>query len=241
MNIYGKNAIAEALDSVTINKLFIDKNMPFDKYNQKIIDDAKRKNVKVYFESKNVLSQKCGSVKHQGFVAEITEFVYSETEDILKIAESKNEQPFILVLDGITDPQNLGAIIRSAECFGVHGIIIQKDRACSINETVYKTSAGAINNMLIARVVNLNREIEYLKKNNVWIYGVELGGEELSKTKLDGALALVIGSEGKGIRQLVKENCDFVVSIPMKGAINSLNASVATGIALYEVTRQKAS
>jgi 23S rRNA (guanosine2251-2'-O)-methyltransferase len=241
MNIYGKNAISEALNSVTINKLYVDKSLPFDKYNQKIIDEAKRKNVKIYFESKNVLTQKCGSTKHQGFVAEVTEFVYSKTEDILTNAENKNEPPFILILDGITDPQNLGAIIRSAECFGVHGIIIQKDRACAINETVYKTSAGAINNMLIARVVNLNREIEYLKKKNVWIYGVELGGENIFKTKLDGSLALVIGSEGKGLRQLVKENCDFVITIPMKGAINSLNASVATGVALYEVIRQKPS
>ena len=147
--------------------------------------------------------------------------------------------PFVVILDSIADPHNLGAIIRTAESAGVHGIILQKDRACPVNETVYKTSAGAISNMLIARVVNISQEIEFLKKQGLWIYGLELGGVDFYKTNLTGPIAIVIGSEGEGIRALVKKNCDNVLTLPMKGQVNSLNASVAGGVAIYEILRQR--
>lgn len=240
MIIYGKNAIKEALNSgKTINKLFVENRRYFDKSEQEILDKAKSKIVKISFEQKNFLTQKCASPNHQGFVADITEFVYCTTKDILEKASKNDEPPFILILDGITDPQNFGAIIRTAECSGVHGIIISKDRSCSVNEIVYKTSAGAVSNMLIAKVTNLNREIENLKRQNVWIYGLEVGGKNIYNTNLKGAIALVTGSEGKGLRQLVQETCDEIVSLPLKGQISSLNASVATGIAVYEILRQR--
>lgn len=242
MIIYGKNAIKEALESkVSINKLFVEQKRYFDANEQEILETAKSKNVKISFEQKNFLTQKCSSKNHQGFVADITDFVYCTTKEILEKAQKLGETPFILILDGITDPQNFGAIIRSAECSGIHGIVISKDRSCNVNEVVYKTSSGAVSKMLIAKVTNLVREIENLKKQNIWIYGLEVGGKNIYNTKLDGAIALVTGSEGKGLRQLIKENCDEIVSLPMKGQINSLNASVATGIAIYEVLRQRLS
>ena len=160
-------------------------------------------------------------------------------DDILKKAEDKGESPFIVILDGIEDPHNMGAIIRTCECAGVHGIVIPKHRSCQVNDTVIKTSAGATLNMLVASVTNLNNTIEYLKKNNVWVYGLELGGKDIYKTNLSGSIALVVGSEGFGISRLVKENCDEIVSLPQKGKINSLNASVACSIAVYEILKQR--
>lgn len=240
MIIYGKNAVREALkNNVTINKLFIESGKHLDKAEQEILEKARAMKIKIFFEPKNLLNQKCQNAAHQGFLAEITEYVYSSTTDILENARKKDEQPFVLILDSITDPQNFGAIIRTAECAGVHGIIISKDRSCNVNEVVYKTSAGAVSNMLIARVPNIAREIENLKKQNIWVYGLELGGKNIYDTKLSGAIALVIGSEGNGLRQLVKETCDEIITLPMKGQINSLNASVATGIAVYEILRQR--
>lgn len=240
MIIYGKNAIKEALNSdVTINKLFVENGKRLDKFEQEILELAKAKKIKIAYEPKNFLTQKCTNSNHQGFIADITKFVYSTINDILENAHKKDEQPFILILDSITDPQNFGAIIRSAECAGVHGIIISKDRSCNVNETVYKTSSGAVSDMLIAKVTNIAREIENLKKENIWVYGLELGGKNIYDTKLGGAIALVVGSEGNGLRQLVKETCDEIISLPMQGQINSLNASVATGIAVYEILRQR--
>lgn len=239
MLIYGKNAIREALNSnVTINKLWIEKGS-HDIDGEKLINIAKKKNCKISFEKRDFLTNKINTSKHQGFVADIINFEYCKTQDILQLAFKREELPFILILDSIADPHNLGAIIRTAESAGVHGIILQKDRACPVNETVYKTSAGAISNMLIARVVNLSTEIEFLKKQGLWVYGLELGGVDFYKTNLTGPIAVVIGSEGDGIRQLVKKNCDAILTLPMKGRVNSLNASVATGIAVYEIVRQR--
>ena len=188
--------------------------------------------------NKLFLDKKFGK-RHQGFVCDTVEFKYSEVEEILEYAQSKDEAPFIVILDGIEDPHNLGAIVRTCECAGVHGIIIPNRRACQVNETVIKTSAGATANMKIASVTNINTTIEKLKEQGVWVYGLELGGKDVYKTNLTGPIALVVGSEGFGISRLVKQNCDEVISLPQKGRINSLNASVACGIAVYEILKQR--
>ncbi len=244
MIIYGKIAVLEALKSEkTFNRLLIDKNLK-DKTTQELIDLARQQNVKIDFLprealEKKVKSQAEGKINHQGIVAEVTEFEYSSIQDIIELARQKNEAPFVVILDGVEDPHNLGAIIRTAECAGAHGVIIPERRACSVNETVLKTSAGAASNVLIARVNNLSNAIEELKGNGVWVYAVEVGGENLFKANLKGAIALVLGSEGKGVSRLVKENCDGILTIPMFGKINSLNVSVAAAISIFEVVKQK--
>lgn len=239
MIIYGKNAVREAIISgKTINKLMVE-NGPKDKTGSEILSLARENRIKIAFETKQNLFKRSGTQKHQGFVAEITEFKYSSVQDILLRAEEKEEQPFVLVLDEIADPHNLGAIIRTAEAIGVHGIVLQKDRACAVNDTVHKTSAGAISNMLIARETNLTQVLTFLKKQGLWVFGLELGGSDIFRTNLKGPIALVVGSEGFGIKDLVKKNCDEIISLPMRGQVNSLNASVASGIALYEIARQR--
>ena len=239
MIIYGKNAVREAIISgKTINKLMVE-NGPKDKIGSEILSLARENRIKIAFETKQNLFKRSGTQKHQGFVAEITEFKYSSVQEILLRAEEKEEQPFVLVLDEIADPHNLGAIIRTAEAIGVHGIVLQKDRACAVNDTVHKTSAGAISNMLIARETNLTQVLTFLKKQGLWVFGLELGGSDIFRTNLKGPIALVVGSEGFGIKDLVKKNCDEIISLPMRGQVNSLNASVASGIALYEIARQR--
>ena len=239
MIIYGKNAVREAIISgKSINKLMVE-NGPKDKIGSEILSLARENRIKIAFETKQNLFKRSGTQKHQGFVAEITEFKYSSVQDILLRAEEKEEQPFVLVLDEIADPHNLGAIIRTAEAIGVHGIVLQKDRACAVNDTVHKTSAGAISNMLIARETNLTQVLTFLKKQGLWVFGLELGGSDIFRTNLKGPIALVVGSEGFGIKDLVKKNCDEIISLPMRGQVNSLNASVASGIALYEIARQR--
>lgn len=241
MLIYGKNSIREAiLSNKTINKLFVENGVK-DKIGIEILNMAKKKKIKIVFESKKNLSRIGKTEKHQGFIAEIVDFNYCNMVDILNNAKQKNELPFVLILDNIIDPHNLGAIIRTAEAVGVHGIILQKDRACAVNETVYKTSAGAVSNMLIARETNLSNAIKFFKREGLWVFGLELGGNDIYKTNLQGPIALVVGSEGSGIKELVKKNCDNLISLQMLGKINSLNASVATGIALYEISRQRRS
>lgn len=239
MLIYGKNAIREAINSgKTINKLFVE-NGAKDNVGAELLNLARNNKIKIVFETRQNMQKKVNTNKHQGFIAEITDFSYSTTSEILKLAEEKGEHPFVVVLDSIMDPHNLGAIVRTAEAIGVHGIILQKDRAVAVNDTVYKTSAGAISNMKIARVVNLSNEINYLKKQGLWVYGLELGGEGIYSTNLKGPIALVVGSEGFGMKELVKKNCDSIVTLPMRGQVNSLNASVACGVALYEIARQR--
>lgn len=238
MIIEGKNSVLEALKSgLTINKLMVQNNLNDNMSNQ-IIKLAKDKGVRIDFVSKEVLDKKCSS-RHQGFVCDTTDFKYGEVEDILNKAQNLNEDPFIVILDGIEDPHNFGAIIRTCECAGVHGIIIPEHRACAVNDTVVKTSAGATANTIIARVGNINNTIDILKKEGVWVYGLEVGGDEMTKTNLKGSIAIVVGSEGKGISRLTKEKCDGIVSIKLKGKINSLNASVATAVVVYEVVRQR--
>ena len=239
MIIYGKNAVREAImGQKTINKLFVENGLK-DKSSLELLLLARQNKIKVAYENQQNLTKRTGTPKHQGFVAEITDFKYCSIQDILAHAEEKSQLPFVLVLDEIADPHNLGAIIRTAEAIGVHGIVLQKDRACAVNDTVYKTSAGAISNMLIARETNLSQVLEILKKEGLWVFGLELGGSDIYRTNLKGPIALVIGSEGKGIKQLVKKNCDEIITLPMNGQVNSLNASVATGIALYEIARQR--
>lgn len=176
---------------------------------------------------------------HQGIIAVVAVKEYCTVEDILEYAKQKGEKPFIVILDGICDPQNLGAIIRSAECAGVHGVIIPSRRAVGLTPIVAKCSAGAIEYMRVAKVTNISQTIEKLKKANVWVYGASMEGQQYTKARLDGAVALVVGAEGEGLSQLVKKNCDELVSIPQNGKIDSLNASVATGILIYEALRQR--
>lgn len=233
MIIYGKNSVLESLKSdLTINKLMILKN---GHGFEKIIELAKEKGVRIEFVERNILDKQIQN--NQGVVAFATDFKYSTVDEILQ--SKKGEHPFVVILDGIEDPHNLGAIIRSAECAGVDGIIIPSRRAVQVNETVIKTSVGAINNVKIASVVNINQSIDYLKKQGLWIYGFDMGGKNVYSQNLNGPIGIVIGGEGKGISKLTLEKCDEVVSFPLFGKINSLNASVACGLALYEVVRQR--
>ena len=239
MIVEGKNAVRELIASgSTINKVYALNNL-HDNESNEIIRMAKQNKIRIDFVPKEVLDKKSAGKKHQGFVADTVDFVYSDVEDILDFANQKGESSFIVILDGIEDPHNLGAIIRTCESAGVHGIILPKHRACQVNDTVIKTSAGAVSNMKIATVTNLNTTIEYLKSNGIWVYGLELGGKDIYKTNLSGSIALVVGSEGFGISRLVKQNCDEIVTLPQKGQINSLNASVACGIAVYEILKQR--
>ena len=176
----------------------------------------------------------------QGIVASVTDYNYFTIDDILQEAYKRNESPFIIILDKIEDPQNLGAIVRSAECLGAHGVIIQKRNAAQVTETVEKVAAGACNYVKIARVTNITESIKYLKKNGLWIYGLDMeGASDIYDTDLTGPIGLVIGNEGSGISKLVLQNCDFVIKIPMVGHIESLNASVSAAISMYEIVRQK--
>ena len=241
MIICGKNAVLECLRAnKAIFKLFVAQNFKDDKDND-ILFLAKKGNVKFEFMDKTNLDRLCDNAHHQGYVAQVEDFTYSTVEDILQYASDKGEQPFLVILDGVEDPHNLGSVLRVCECAGVHGVIIPKHRACVVNETVAKTSAGALAYMKIAKVTNINQEIEKLKKAGVWVYAVELGGQDFYKQNLQGAIALVIGSEGYGISQLTKKTCDAVLTFPMFGSVNSLNASVACGVAVFEVVRQRRS
>lgn len=238
--VEGRNAVLELLESGRdINKIFISNG---EKHGSilKIIAMAKERKILISEIEKNKINQIAQTENHQGVIAIVPPFNYCEVEDILEVAKQKNEMPFILILDGIEDPHNLGSIIRTAETAGVHGIIIPKRRAASVNSTVSKVSAGAVEYMKIARINNLNETIRYLKKQGIWICGTDIN-TNIFYTKQDYKmpLAIVIGSEGFGISRLVKENCDFLVKIPMKGKISSLNASVSAGIIMYEVVRQR--
>lgn len=239
MKIEGKNAVREAiLSGLPIEKILAS-NSIHEKVFQDIVTLAMNKKIKVQFVNNEMLNKTSATQKHQGLIAFGAEYQYCSVDDILQVAKEKNEPPFILILDEISDPHNFGSIIRVCDCLGVHGIIIGKDRSCPVTETVIKVSAGAISYVKIAKVTNINREIENLKQKNVWVFALELGGDDITKTNLTGSIAIVIGSEGKGVSQLTKKLCDGVITIPMYGKVNSLNASVATGVALYEVSKQR--
>ncbi|MEG1500140.1 MAG: 23S rRNA (guanosine(2251)-2'-O)-methyltransferase RlmB [Clostridia bacterium] len=239
MIIEGKNVVFEALtNGVTINKMFVLESLS-DAESNKIISLAKSKGVRIDFVSKNILESKSVLKRHQGFVCETVDFEYSDVEELFGEAQKRGDVPFFVILDGIEDPHNFGAIIRSCECAGVQGIIIPKHRSVCVNETVIKTSAGAIAGVKIARVTNLNSCIDTLKQKGIWVYGLEGSGESIYRTNLKGPIALVVGSEGDGISRLTKEKCDAIVSMPLKGTVNSLNASCALSVALYETLRQR--
>lgn len=239
MIIEGKNPVSEALKSdATVEKLYVQKGAN-EGVIRNIVSLAKDKKIIVTFVDKVTLDRLSPSGKHQGVLLFQTDFVYSEIEDILDYAKSLNQPPFILLLDGLSDPHNLGSIIRTAECAGVHGIVIPKHRSVTVSDTVIKCSAGAVEHVKVAKVTNINDTIKYLKQQNIYVYAADMDGKPLYSTNLTGAIALVIGSEGEGVKRLTKELCDDVVSIKMTGKINSLNASVAAAIIIYERVRQE--
>ncbi len=203
-----------------------------------LVDKARAMGIEVVLLEKKDYDKKF-KFKNQGIVAYIPEFKYCEIDDILLTAERKGEKPFIVILDGITDPHNLGAIIRTCECAGVHGVIIPQNRACEVTDTVYRTSAGAVIHMNVSMVTNITRTIKELQKKGVWVYALEAGNKKLYKADFTYPTALVVGSEGKGVSRLVMETVDEVLSLDMFGSVNSLNASNASAIAVYEVVRQR--
>ncbi|HEY8390562.1 MAG TPA: 23S rRNA (guanosine(2251)-2'-O)-methyltransferase RlmB [Clostridia bacterium] len=239
MKITGRNAVSEALNSnVTIDRLVVAKGLRDSQANN-LINLARSKGIKITFLEKEILDKESKGAKHQGFIAEVTDFIYSTVEDILQDAEQKGQDPFIIILDGVEDPHNLGSVLRVAECGGVHGVIIGRHRAVSVNETVIRVSAGAATHVKVARVTNINDTIRELKEKNIIVLAAETGGDNLYKTNLKGALALVIGGEDSGVKRLTKQLCDGVISLPMYGEVNSLNASVACGAVVYEAIRQR--
>ena len=238
--VEGRNSVLELLESGRdINKILVAKGEKHGSIH-KIIAIAKQRKILLTEIEKSKLNQIAQTENNQGVIAIVPPFDYCEVEDILETAKKKQEMPFILILDGIEDPHNLGSMIRTAETAGVHGIIIPKRRAASVNSTVSKVSAGAVEHMKIARVNNINETICYLKEQEIWVCGTDIDTKvEYTKQDYKMPLAIVIGSEGFGMSRLVKENCDFLVKIPMKGKITSLNASVSAGIIMYEVVRQR--
>lgn len=238
--IEGRNAVLELLESdKDINKIYITKGELKGSIN-KIIALANEKKVIVVQKDKKQMDMMAGTENYQGVIAVVPPYQYVEVEDILETAKERKEDPFILILDGIEDTHNLGAIIRTAETAGVHGIIIPKRRAAQVNSTVSKVASGALEYMKIARVNNITDTISKLKEKGIWVCGTAIDAEKYYYDQnLTGPLAIVIGNEGKGISELVKRNCDFLVKIPMKGKVSSLNASVSTGIVVYEAVKQR--
>ena len=222
----------------TIDKLYVQEGIK-DGPVQSIIREAKKQDTIVNFVSRERLNQMSQEGRHQGVIAHAAAYEYAEVEDILKAAEEKGEPPFIFLLDGIEDPHNLGAIIRTANLAGAHGVIIPKRRASGLTAVVAKTSAGALNYTPVAKVTNLAATIEELKEKGLWFVCADMNGELMYRLNLKGPIGLVIGSEGDGVGRLVREKCDMVASIPMKGDIDSLNASVAAGVLAYEIVRQR--
>lgn len=237
--IEGRNAVLEAFRSgKPIDKVFVLDGCQ-DGSIRTIVREAKKHDTILNFVSKERLNQLSQTGKHQGAIAYAAAYEYAEVEDMFRLAEERGEDPFILLLDNIEDPHNLGAIIRTANLAGAHGVIIPKRRAVGLTATVAKTSAGALNYTPVAKVTNLAKTMEELKERGMWFVCADMGGESMYRLNLTGPIGLVIGNEGEGVGRLVKEKCDFVASIPMKGEIDSLNASVAAGVLAYEIVRQR--
>ena len=236
--VVGRNAVRELLASDRdIEKAYVQRGEREGSINQ-LVAALRERRVPIVELDRQRLDQMCNNARHQGIVVVCSEEKYSTVEDILAYASSRGESPFIVLLDGVEDPHNLGAIIRSAECMGAHGIIIPKRRAVGLTYTVAKSSAGAIEHMRVAKVTNLSATIEELKERGIWFYAADMGGESIYKTDMKGAVGLVMGSEGDGISRLVREKCDFVVSIPMSGRINSMNVSCAAAVIMAEIAKQ---
>ena len=237
--IEGRNAVLEAFRAgKTIDKLFVLDGCQDGPVNS-ILREAKKTDTIINFVDKERLDRLANSGHHQGVVAQAAAYEYAEVEDILNAAKEKGEAPFIFILDEIEDPHNLGAIIRTANLCGAHGVIIPKRRAVGLTATVAKTSAGAVNYTPVAKVTNIAKTIEELKKEGMWFVCADMDGQTMYDLNLTGPIGLVIGNEGAGVSRLVKEKCDFTASIPMKGDIDSLNASVAAGVLAYEIVRQR--
>ena len=235
--VIGRNSVTEVLKAGrSVNKIFVANGSN----NQKIIELAKNSKIVTEFVERSKLDKLCNGANHQGVIAQVAAIQYSTVEEILEIAASKNEPPFIILLDELEDPHNFGAILRTADAVGVHGVIIPKRRSVSLNSTVAKTSAGAMEYVKVAQVTNVAQTLKNLREENLKIVGGDMTGENLfSSVDLTGGIVLVIGNEGKGIRRLTRENCDVLIKIPMRGKINSLNASVAGAVLMYEVFRQR--
>lgn len=237
--IEGRNAVLEALRSgKPMDKLYVLDGCQ-DGPIRTIVREAKKHDVILQFVTKERLNQLSETGKHQGVIAHAAAYEYAQVEDMLELAKSRGEDPFIFLLDNIEDPHNLGAIIRTANLAGAHGVIIPKRRAVGLTATVARTSAGALNYTPVARVTNLKKTVEDLKKQGLWFVCADMDGTVMYDLDLKGPIGLVIGNEGEGVSRLLKENCDFVAGIPMKGDIDSLNASVAAGVLAYEIVRQR--
>ncbi len=237
--IEGRNAVIEAFRAgKTIDRLYVQDGLK-DGPVMTAIREAKKTDTVISFVDKERLDAMSDTGHHQGIIAKAAAYEYAEVSDILQAAEDKNEPPFIFILDGIEDPHNLGAIIRTANLCGAHGVIIPKRRAVGLTATVLKASAGALNYTPVAKVTNIAATIEDLKKKGLWFVCADMGGEVMYRLNLTGPIGLVIGNEGEGVSRLVREKCDYIAAIPMKGNIDSLNASVAAGVLAYEIVRQR--
>jgi len=237
--IEGRNAVIEAFRAgKPIDKIFILDGCQ-DGSVSTIKREAVKRNVMIKYVTKDRLDQMSETGKHQGVIAYAAAYEYADLEDIFAKAEEKGEDPFVIILDNIEDPHNLGAIIRTANLAGAHGVIIPKNRAVGLTATVARTSAGALNFTPVVKVTNISKTIQELKKRGLWFVCADMGGTEMYKLNLKGPIGLVIGNEGEGVSRLVRENCDMIASIPMKGDIDSLNASVAAGVLMYEIVRQR--
>lgn len=237
MKVEGRNSVFELLKTdKEIDKILVQKDLK-DAESKRLINVIKSRKVKIQLVDKYVIEKESESKRSQGFIAYVSNYKYFDLEELIE--DCKDKDGFIVILNEVLDPHNLGSIIRVCECAGVDGLVIGKDRSASVNDTVMRISAGALNHFKVSRVVNVNNAIETLKKEGFWVYGLEVGGEPLYKANLTGKICLVVGGEDSGVKRLTKEKCDGIVSIPMFGKVNSLNASVACGVAVYEVVKQR--
>ncbi len=238
MKITGKNAVAELIKTdKTVDKILVMNGLR-DEQSKSLVKQAKSRGYKVQFAEKAVLDKECGSAKHQGFIAYTSDFKYTEFEELLQDVSNKVDA-FVVIADGIEDPHNLGSIIRVCECAGVDGLVIGKHRSAQVTDSVMRISEGSANHLKISRVVNINNALEKVKDAGLWAYALELGGSDLYKQDLKGKICLVIGGEDSGVNDLTKKKCDGVLTIPLSGKVNSLNASVALGVGVFEVVRQR--
>ena len=238
MKIEGRNAVLELLKTdKTIDKILVMNGMR-DNDSRGVIDAIRQKGCKFQFVEKAIMDKETETRRHQGFIAFVSDYVYADFDEIIKKLEGK-EDAFLVVLDGVEDPHNLGSILRVSECAGVDGVIIGKRRSAQVNETVMRVSEGSANHIDVARVTNINATIDELKDNGFWTYALEIGGSDIYKTDLKGRIVIVVGGEDTGVNRLTKEKCDAIITIPMKGKVNSLNASVACGVAVFEALRQR--
>ncbi len=238
MKIEGKNAVAELIKTdKTIDKILVQNGMRDDSSRQ-LVNTAVKRGVKIQYVDKAILDKETETRRHQGFIAYVSDYKYADFDDVLNLLKDK-EDAFLVVLDGVEDPHNLGSIIRVLECAGADGLIIGKRRSAQVNETVMRISEGSANHLKISRVTNINNAIDKIKEAGIWTYALELGGSDIYKSDLRGKLCIVVGGEDTGVNRLTKEKCDAVVTIPMYGQVNSLNASVACGVAVFEAVRQR--